>query len=60
MILLKDRVPVIIAIALSIIFAVVVYLLALVSLGELSRNDIKLLPKGEKIIKILEKLRFIS
>lgn len=60
MVLLKGRVSVIIAIALSIIFAVVVYLLALIALGGLSRNDIKLLPKGEKIIKILEKLRFIG
>lgn len=60
MVLLKGRTPAIMAIALSIIFAVVVYLLALIALGGLSRSDIRLLPKGEKIIKILEKLRFIG
>lgn len=60
MLLLEGRIQLIIAIALSIIFAVIVYLFALVALGGLSRGDIKLLPKGEKIVKILEKLKFIG
>lgn len=60
MLLLKGRLPLIIAIVFSIIFAIVVYLLALIAVGGLQRGDIKLLPKGEKIIKILEKLRIIG
>lgn len=60
MMLANGRVPVLVAIALSIFLAVIAYVLALIVFGELRSSDIKLLPKGEKIIKILEKLKIIS
>lgn len=60
MLLLKGPVPLIVAIVLSIIFAAVMYAFSLITLGGVTRDDVKLLPKGEKFIKILEKLHFIS
>ena len=41
----------------SIIFAVITYLAAVVALKIYSKEDIYMLPKGEKIYKILEKLK---
>ena len=41
----------------SIIFAVIIYILAVVVLKIYSKEDIYMLPKGEKIYKILEKLK---
>ncbi len=55
----KGRMPLVIAIFSSIIIAMIVYGLALFALGALSRNDIKLLPKGEKLVKVLEKLHIL-
>lgn len=59
-IILKGKVPNLIAIALSIIFSVVAYVFLLIKIRGLNRNDIILLPKGKKIIKILEKLHFMG
>lgn len=53
------KIPLIMAILTSIIIAVVVYVLALFALGGLSRSDLNLLPKGEKFVKILERVHFI-
>ena len=45
---------------LSVIVAAAVYLLALILLKALRREDILLLPKGEKICKVMEKYRIVS
>ena len=58
--LLRGKILNLIAVVLSIFFAIVVYVLVLLSIGGLSRDDIILLPKGEKFIKILAKLNFIG
>ena len=58
--LLKGRIFNLVAVILSIFLAVIVYILVLLSIGGLSRDDIILLPKGEKIIKILAKLNIIG
>ena len=46
-----------IATIISILFAVVVYLLAVAVLKIYSKEDIYMLPKGEKIYRILEKMK---
>lgn len=56
----RNKLPILVAIAFSIIFAVVIYALILLILGALDRSDIKLLPGGKKFIKMLEKLKFIK
>ncbi len=58
--MVRNKLPILVAIAFSIIFAVVIYALILLILGALDRNDIKLLPGGKKFIKMLEKLKFIK
>lgn len=58
--MVRNNLPRLVAIAFSIIFAVVIYALILLILGALDRSDIKLLPGGKKIIKMLEKLKFIK
>ena len=45
---------------LSVIVAAVVYLVALILLKALRKEDILLLPKGQKICKIMEKYRIVS
>lgn len=55
----REKLPTLIAVAFSIIFAVVIYVLILLILGAFDRSDIKFLPGGKKFIKILEKLHFI-
>lgn len=55
----REKLPILIAVAFSIIFAVVIYVLILLILGAFDRSDIKFLPGGKKFIKILEKLHFI-
>ena len=56
----RNRLPVLVAIAFSIMFAVAIYALILLILGALDRSDIKLLPGGKKFIKMLEKLKVIK
>jgi stage V sporulation protein B len=41
----------------SIVFAIVVYLLAVIALKIYNKEDIYMLPKGEKIYRSLEKLK---
>ena len=60
MCMFRNRLPVLVAIAFSIIFAVVIYALILLILGALDRSDIKLLPGGKKFIKMLETLKVIK
>lgn len=43
----------------SIAFAAVIYVIAIVLLRVLTKNDILMLPKGEKIAKVLEKVKVI-
>ncbi len=43
----------------SIVIAALIYFLAIVLLKVLNKNDILMLPKGEKIAKVLEKYRII-
>lgn len=57
--ILRGRIPLIAAIFLSVALSVIVYVLALFALGALHKNDIILLPKGEKIIKTLEKIKIL-
>lgn len=47
------------ATALAIIIAAVVYLISLILLRALTAADIKMMPKGEKIVKRLEKMKLI-
>ena len=56
----RNKLPILVAIAFSIIFAVVIYALILLVLGALDRSDIKLLPGGKKFIKMLETLKVIK
>ncbi len=48
-----------IAIILVVIFTVIIYLLALVLLRVISEKELKMVPKGEKIAKLLEKLHLM-
>ncbi len=41
----------------AIIIAVIIYALAIVALKVFSKNEIKMMPAGEKILKVLEKLK---
>ena len=41
----------------SIIFAVIIYLMSVVALKIYSKEDIKMLPKGDKILNILTKMK---
>jgi stage V sporulation protein B len=41
----------------AIIFAVIIYLLAVATLKIYSKEDIYMLPKGQKIYRILEKMK---
>ena len=53
--IVKDKVATLIAI----IIAVFVYVIALFLLRALTADDVKMMPKGEKFVKTLEKLRLI-
>ena len=44
----------------SLIVAVIVYLLSVVKLNVLSKEDYNLLPGGEKIYKILSKIKLVK
>jgi stage V sporulation protein B len=46
--------------AICIIFAVVVYIFSLLTTKSVTKNDILMLPKGEKIAKTLEKLKVME
>ena len=46
------------AIIISIIIAVIIYLLAIISLKVFSKQEIQMMPAGDKICKILEKIKF--
>jgi stage V sporulation protein B len=48
------------ALALASTFSVIVYFLSLFLSNVISKNDILMLPKGEKISKVLEKYRLIG
>ena len=41
----------------AIIFAVIIYVLAIVVLKVFSKEEIKMLPAGDKIVKVLEKFK---
>ena len=41
----------------AIIFAVILYVLAIVVLKVFSKEEIKMLPAGDKIVKVLEKFK---
>ena len=41
----------------SMLFAVIIYVLAVISLKIYNEEDIKMLPKGDKILKILKKIK---
>ena len=41
----------------SIVFAVIIYLMSVVALKIYSKEDIKMLPKGDKILNILTKMK---
>jgi len=43
----------------SIVFAALIYFISIVLLKVLTKNDVLMLPKGEKIAKVLEKLKWI-
>ena len=49
-----------IALVIAVAAAVLVYVLALLFMKALSRDDMEMLPKGEKIAKKLEKLGFLG
>ena len=41
----------------AMLFAVIIYVLAVISLKIYNEEDIKMLPKGDKILKILKKVK---
>ena len=41
----------------AIIFAVIIYILAIVVLKVFTKEEVKMLPTGDKIVKILEKFK---
>ena len=41
----------------AIIFAVIIYILAIVVLKVFTKEEIKMLPAGDKIVKVLEKFK---
>ena len=49
-----------IALVIAVAAAVLVYVVALLFLKALSRDDLEMIPKGEKIAKKLEKLGFLG
>ena len=49
-----------ISLIIAVITAVVIYVLALLLLKALSKDDLEMLPKGEKIAKVLEKHGFLG
>ena len=49
-----------IALVIAVAAAVIVYVLALLFIKALSKDDLEMLPKGEKISKKLEKLGFLG
>ncbi len=57
--ILRGKIPLIAAIFSSVALSVIVYVLALFALGALRKNDIILLPKGEKVVKTLEKIKLL-
>ena len=44
---------------LSVGLSVLVYFVSVILIGTFTRDEIKLWPKGEKIIKVLEKLHIV-
>lgn len=48
-----------VCLGISIIFGAVIYLLGLLLLGAIQENDVRMLPKGQKIAKTLEKWEWI-
>jgi stage V sporulation protein B len=59
-ILLKNYLPLIVSTAVSIAIAGVIYITILLILKTFTRNELKILPKGEKIVTILEKYNLIG
>ena len=54
--ILSGIIPTRIVTIIAIVFAVIIYLLAVVALKILSKEEIKMIPYGTKIVKMLEKL----
>ena len=50
----------IIATAIAVVFAVLVYAIAMFLVGGIAKSDVKMLPKGEKIAKTLAKYGFLE
>ncbi len=48
-----------VCLGISVVFGAIIYLLGLFILGAVEKNDIKMLPKGQKIAKTLEKWEWI-
>jgi stage V sporulation protein B len=49
-----------IATILALIVAVLVYAIALLSLGGLSRSELLMMPGGVRVVKILDRFHFLS
>lgn len=58
--LFSDLMPQRLSTIVSIILAVIVYIIALLVMRAFTANEIKFLPKGEKIVKLLEKYHLIG
>lgn len=48
-----------VSLILSVILSVLVYFISVILLGTLTKDELKILPKGEKIIKVLEKFNLV-
>ncbi len=59
-ILLNNWLPLIPAALIAIVIAVVIYITILLLLKTFTRNELKFLPKGEKVVTILEKYHLIG
>lgn len=55
----KIGVPLRIGTVIAIVFAVIIYVLSIIVTHAIDANDITSLPKGEKLLKVLEKFRII-
>lgn len=55
--ILLGIIPVKLATIVAIIVAIIIYVLAIISLKVFSKEEIQMMPQGEKICKVLEKLK---
>ena len=59
-ILFEKYLPLIVATVLSILLAGIIYITFLLLLKTFTRNELKFLPKGEKVVTLLEKYHLIG